>query len=95
MSPLHEHRDVSSKNTYHLLQPLVFSSSFYIYKNKVFRSYLKAKRYIRSKKFKSVRAYQEWSASSKRPDDIPSNPNLVYVDQWSGWEEYLGKATIS
>ncbi len=35
-------------------------------------------------------AYMEWSAKGSRPDDIPSMPNRVYADEWSGWPDWLG-----
>jgi len=47
-------------------------------KNRVYRSFEEAKKFIRSLNLKSVVEWQEYCKSGKKPDDIPANPNTVY-----------------
>ena len=35
----------------------------------------------------------EWIAyceSGQKPDDIPDRPDIVYADEWKGWDDFLG-----
>lgn len=32
----------------------------------------------------------EYVAKYGLPDDIPARPDLVYVDEWQGWQHWLG-----
>jgi len=51
----------------------------------------KARAFVRKLKLSS---YKEWTAyysSGKRPNDIPSSPNIIYADKgWAGWGDWLG-----
>jgi hypothetical protein len=45
------------------------------------------------KKQLGLKSYEEWlnyCASRQKPDDIPSNPNQVYENEWEGTPEWLG-----
>jgi hypothetical protein len=40
-----------------------------------------------------LRGYMDWVAwlkKGQRPEQIPSNPYIVYRDQWRGWKYFLG-----
>ena len=30
-------------------------------------------------------------SKSKRPLNIPSNPQRIYIKEWKGWADFLGK----
>jgi len=56
------------------------------------RTYLpfkNARAFARSLKLKSETEWREYCKSDERPDDIPSNPNLIY-DEWAGMGDWLG-----
>ena len=47
--------------------------------------------YVQALGLKSQEAWKEWSKSSARPEDIPTNPHKVYKKQgWVGYPEFLG-----
>ena len=55
------------------------------------RSFEEARDYASRLKLKSQREWKEWSESGKRPQDIPSNPNIVYKGKgWKSWGDFLG-----
>jgi hypothetical protein len=64
-------------------------------KRKVFRPFIEAQEYAQSLNLKN-RA--EWEAHCKenlkrlgrKPEDIPSQPNTVFREQWQGWGDWLG-----
>jgi superfamily II DNA or RNA helicase len=42
--------------------------------------------------FNSVKEWNEYSKSGKRPSNIPSNPQNTYKNNgWKGWNDFLGK----
>ena len=58
------------------------------------RSFEEARAFARKLGLKS---FAGWIAySGKRPNDIPSNPNLTYADAgWNGWGDWLGTGRIA
>jgi hypothetical protein len=44
-------------------------------------------------RFKTVKEYQAFSKTEKRPNNIPSDPYAVYrrTNEWNGWADFLGK----
>lgn len=55
------------------------------------RPFKKARNFMRSRGLKGQRDWHEFSASDRRPTDIPSNPEQHYVkDGWMGWPDFLG-----
>jgi len=54
------------------------------------RPFPEAKEYVHMLGLSSAGAWKEWCTSGKRPDDIPSAPQTVYVGEWRGWEDWLG-----
>jgi len=63
-------------------------------KNKIFNSFLDTKQFVHNLKIKSFSEWREYCKSGKKPDDIPSNPNRVYKNEWKGWGEFLGNGHI-
>ena len=58
------------------------------------RSFEEARKYAKSKNFSSVTIWAEFSASDRRPPDIPSNPQGVY-SEWVSWGDWLGTGTVA
>ena len=59
-------------------------------RNHSWLSFKEAKKYIVSIKLKSAKEFRKWAKSNKRSRDIPSNPHLVYKNQWISWKDFLG-----
>ena len=60
------------------------------------RSFKKARSFARSLKLKNTSEWNEYCQSGKKPNDIPSAPNTVYVDDgWAGWGDWLGTGAVS
>ena len=61
-----------------------------------FRPFLKAREFARSLGFSGGNQWSQWSKTSSRPKDIPSNPQKVYLNQgWASWGDWLGTGFIS
>jgi hypothetical protein len=52
-------------------------------RNKKFRSFEKARLFVRNLNLNSWSDWREWCKSGERPKDIPAHPNIIYKD--SGW----------
>jgi superfamily II DNA or RNA helicase len=55
-----------------------------------YRSFEKAREFIRSQNLKSRREWDRYRKSGKMPDDIPQNPGKEYKEQWQGLDDWLG-----
>ena len=63
--------------------------------NRRYRSFEEARRFVWSLGLTSYREWTEWRKSGNKPDDIPSNANLVYKDAgWQGWGNFLGTGNV-
>ena len=61
-----------------------------------YRSFEKARSFVRSLALKSKTEWKAYCRSHKKPADIPSNPNLVYGnDGWAGWGDWLGTGRVA
>jgi hypothetical protein len=59
-----------------------------------YRTFKKAREFVHTLGLKSTSAWQDYCKLAKKPDDIPSNPNVVYADdRWSGMGDWLGYAS--
>jgi len=58
--------------------------------NKIFASYEAAKKYARSKNFKSFKEWREHTKSQDFPLDIPKDVINVYKSEWESVSEFLG-----
>jgi hypothetical protein len=64
--------------------------------NRNFLSFKEAREFVLDLKLKNNSAWQKWSRSSDRPDNIPSSPNVFYKDSgWISWGNFLGTNNIS
>jgi superfamily II DNA or RNA helicase len=56
-----------------------------------YRSFNEARTFVRGLGLKSSTEWFDYRKSEKKPDDIPSNPNVTYADTgWSGMGDWLG-----
>jgi hypothetical protein len=63
---------------------------------KLFRQFTAARDYAHTLELKNFTDWRKFSASNKRPSDIPSNPSKFYKsDGWAGWPDWLGTNKIS
>ena len=61
-----------------------------------YRSFKEARKFARSLKLKNVDGWIEYRKSSKKPADIPSNPNVVYKNEgWKSIGDWLGTGSIA
>jgi hypothetical protein len=62
-------------------------------RHRQFKSFKKARAFVRGHELKSVTEWQEYCKSGKKPDHIPANPYQAYAkDGWSGMPDWLGYA---
>ena len=58
-------------------------------------SFQDAKAFIQTIKLTSMRHFQKWSKSGKRPKNFPSTPQRIYSKEWTNWGDFLGTRNIS
>ncbi len=56
-----------------------------------FLNYNDAKKIVRTLKLKSSKSWIEYCKSGKKPNNIPAGVSKTYKNDWTGWEEFLGK----
>jgi hypothetical protein len=54
------------------------------------RSFKKARAFIRKLGFTGTAEWKAYCKSNKKPDDIPTNPNSVYSAEWISMSDWLG-----
>jgi len=59
------------------------------------RDFYKAREFVRSLNLKSEKQWKEYRKTNNRPNDIPSNPNRTYSNQWKGMGDWLGTFRIA
>jgi len=74
-----------------------FLGTGYIYTGKrKYKSFEEAQNYVRSLQLKSQRSWNSYRISGQKPEDIPSNPNLIYKNKgWNGWGDWFGTGTVA
>jgi superfamily II DNA or RNA helicase len=61
-----------------------------------YRSFKKARDFVRRLGLKSQIEWSEYSKSDKKPADIPAKPNKVYAEAgWVGYGDWLGTGTVA
>jgi hypothetical protein len=63
-------------------------------KDRVFRSFEKAREFARSLGIQTWKEWQEYCKSGEKPDDIPANPNGYYKNDFKGMGDWLGTGTV-
>lgn len=61
---------------------------------KQFLNFNEAKIFVRNLNLKNNKNWKEYSKSKERPDNIPSNPNVVYKSEWISMDDWLGTEKI-
>ncbi len=65
-------------------------------RDRIYRSFIKAKVLVYKLKLKSQKEWQVYCKSGFKPDDIPSNPRVIYKDKgWNGYGDWLGTGIIA
>jgi superfamily II DNA or RNA helicase len=60
------------------------------------RSFKKARAYVRGLELISVTEWQGYCKSDKKPADIPTAPNVAYAETgWAGWGDWLGSGRVA
>jgi hypothetical protein len=60
-----------------------------------YRSFKKARAFVRGLGLKSVDEWHDYNKSGMRPDDIPLAPHYFYAnDGWAGWGDWLGASAF-
>jgi hypothetical protein len=44
--------------------------------------------------FSVVVLHSKWCNSGQKPEDIPSNPERAYKNQWTSWGDFLGTGSV-
>ena len=61
-----------------------------------YRPLKEARAFVRDLKLKSVVEWQGYCKSGKKPTDIPTKPDHVYInDGWAGYSDWLGTGRVS
>jgi hypothetical protein len=61
-----------------------------------YRSFKKARAFVRGLKLKSYSKWRDYSKSGKRPADIPASPDGTYAETgWTGWGDWLGTGAVA
>ena len=64
-------------------------------RKKEFMSFEEAKVFIRNEGIQSSVEFNKWKREGKRPEDFPSNPNIIYKENWTGWRDFLGTGSMA
>jgi hypothetical protein len=67
-----------------------------VFKNfkKQFLPFKEAREFTRELKFKSRKEWEEYRKSANKPDNIPTNPNIIYKE-WIGMGDWLGNGAVA
>jgi hypothetical protein len=63
-------------------------------RDKQFCSFKEAREFVRMLKLKNQKEWKEYCKFSEKPNDIPSNPNHVYKNDFKGMGDWLGTGNI-
>ena len=64
-------------------------------KHEKLQEFMDAKEFVRNLKFRNQKEWFAYCKSGKKPDDIPSNPNVAYKKEWLGYADWLGTKNIT
>ena len=63
--------------------------------SKQFWPFEKARDYVRNLNLYSFEDWKEYSKSSEKPKEIPTNPHKIYKDKWISYGDWLGTGRLS
>lgn len=55
-----------------------------------FRSFIEARTFVQQQALNTKGDWWEFCKSGRKPEDIPSRPDLIYRDDWFTWKDWLG-----
>lgn len=58
--------------------------------SKNYLSFSECRLIMRTSDIKSPSEWRIYSKSDKKPENVPVNPDIVYFDEWDGWDDFLG-----
>jgi len=71
-------------------------TGFIAHKYRNFLPFKKARKFVRDLNLKGEKEWRSYYLSGEKPDDIPTNPNVVYKDKgWFSMGDWLGTGSIS
>jgi len=59
------------------------------------RSFVEARKFVRSLKLTSQHDWAKYAKSGKRPKDIPYDISKIYKKEWVSWGDFLGTGSIA
>jgi hypothetical protein len=62
---------------------------------KQFRDFESAREFTRSLNLKTDNEWREYRKSGNKPEDIPTNPNSTYKNEYKGMGDWLGTGTVA
>jgi len=54
------------------------------------RTFEEAREFVHGLGLRSEKEWRAWRKTEQRPNDIPTNPEKVYANEWRGWGDWLG-----
>ena len=60
-----------------------------------YRNFESARKFVRELKFKKNKDWREYCKSHNKPNDIPTNPERNYKNEWISWPDFLGTKNTS
>lgn len=63
--------------------------------DKVFRPFAEAREFVHSLNLKNQQEWREYYKSPTKPQDIPTNPQIIYKKEWKGWGYWLGTGVVA
>ena len=60
-----------------------------------YRPFKEARKFAQSLNLKNRDEWNAFCKSDKKPDDIPSQPQMVYKKEWEGYGDWFGTGTIA
>ena len=64
-------------------------------KDKQFRSFKDARKFVQKLKLKNYKEWQEYCQSGNKPNNIPKTPHSTYKKEWKGSGDWVGTGTIA
>ena len=62
---------------------------------KKYRTFSQARKFILSQGIHSMPEWKKFYKSNKRPDDIPTSPDIIYKKEWKGWSYWFDREILS
>ena len=62
---------------------------------KKFRDFESAREFVRKLKLKNKTEWNKYRNSGNKPNNIPSNPQRTYKNEWGGFSDFLGNGYVA